>query len=107
MELDEIRHFIVVTKETGDEDAPCKATSTNPKGQTNFLPTKKVPEGYDCTFNPKEKGPHKVKVELDGKEVPKSPVMVDVVDKFNIKNVVVKGLDERKLSDCKLLFIMS
>ena len=104
MELDEYRHFTVVTKDTGDEDAPCVAKATNPKGQTGFLPSKKVPEGYECTFNPKVKGPHKVKVEFSGKEIPQSPITVDVVDKFEIKKIEVKGLDKRKFGEAELNF---
>ena len=81
---------------TGDAEIPCKVTASTPKGQTMFLPSKKIPEGYECTFAPKEEGPHKIKVEYAGHEVPKSPVHVKVEPKLDIKKLQVKGLDERK-----------
>ena len=88
---------MVITKDTGDKDAPLKATTTTPQGRELFLPTKKIPEGYECTFNPKEKGPHKINIEFAGKDVPESPFDVDVTAKFVIRNVQVKGLDTREL----------
>ena len=83
---------------TGDAEVPCKVTATNPKGQTTFVPNKKIPEGYECTFTPKETGPHKIMVEYAGHEVPKSPVNVNVEPKFDAKKAKVKGLDTRKFS---------
>ena len=85
--MDETRPITIVTKATGNEDAPCKTTATTPDGKTMFLPTKKVPGGYESTFSPKQTGPHKIQVEVDGKEVPKSPVTVNVEDKLDIKGI--------------------
>lgn len=96
VEVDEIRKFMVETQAVSEFEIPCKVTATTPKGQTMFLPAKKVPEGYECTFTPKEVGPHKVKVEYASHEVPKSPVNVTVEPKLDIKKLKVKGLETRK-----------
>ena len=91
---------------TGDAEIPCKVTSTNPKGQTIFVPNRKVPEGYECTFTPKETGPHKIQVEYAGHEVPKSPVKVEVEPKFEIKKTKVKGLDAREFAFDMSVYIL-
>ena len=70
-------------------------TVTNPKNQAAELPLKKTDEGFDTTFAPTEIGPHKVKVECAGKEVPGSPFNVPVEKKVTI--ITVKGLDKREL----------
>lgn len=97
--MDETRPVSIVTKATGKEDAPCKVICTNPAGQTSFVPTKKVPGGYESAFTPKQQGPHKLKIELDNKEVPKSPVTANVVPKLDVKKLEVKGLEKRKWRD--------
>ena len=102
VEVDEIRKFMVETKAVSEFEIPCKVTASTPKGQTLFLPTKKVPEGYECTFSPKEVGPHKVKVEYAGHEVPKSPVNVTVEPKLDLKKLKVEGLEKRKCSVCHI-----
>jgi len=96
VEVDEHRAISIITKDTGNENAPCKATVTTPEGRTDFLPTKKVPGGYEAMFHPLKKGPHKIRVEIDNKEVPKSPIDVVVEDKLDIKKLQVKGLEKRK-----------
>ena len=114
VEVDEIRKFKVETKAVSEFEIPCKVTATTPKGQTMFLPANKVPEGYECTFAPKEEGPHKIKVEYAGHEVPKSPVNVKVEPKLDMKKIKVDGLDKRKcivcvpnLLLCELPFVQS
>ncbi|XP_053377764.1 filamin-A-like isoform X5 [Mercenaria mercenaria] len=93
VEVDEFRPIMILTKATGNEDAPCKVTGTTPTGRTMFLPTKKVPGGYESTFNPTQMGPHKIKVEVAEKEVPKSPITTNVEAKLDIKKLQVKGLE--------------
>ncbi|XP_052286873.1 filamin-A-like isoform X5 [Dreissena polymorpha] len=108
IEVDETRPITIVTKATGNEDAPCKTTATTPDGKTMFLPTKKVPGGYESTFSPKQTGPHKIQVEVDGKEVPKSPVTVNVEDKLDIKKLLVKGLEKPiKLGETRPITIVT
>lgn len=68
---------------------------TNPKGRTVELKTKQVPNGYETTFSSWDKGPHVVKVEYDGKEIPDSPFEV-VVEKLEVSMVTVTGLETRK-----------
>lgn len=102
MEVDDFRPIKIITKDTGNEDAHCKVTCTVPSGRTMFLPTKKVPEGYESMFNPKEKGPHKICFEVDGKEVPKSPITTNVEARLEIKKLQVKGLEKRKFESLHL-----
>ncbi|KAL4226921.1 hypothetical protein ACF0H5_014899 [Mactra antiquata] len=94
VEVDETRPLSIVTKATGKEDAPISVQSTSPSGREIFLPTKKVPGGYEATFTPREKGPHKIKIDLDKKEVPQSPLTTNVVPKLDIKKLQVKGLEK-------------
>lgn len=92
----EKRPVTVDTTKAPKKDAPVKISMTNPKGRTVELKTKPVPEGHETTFASWDKGPHIVKVEYDGKEIPESPFTV-VVEKIDISKVVVKGLEKRKL----------
>ena len=87
------RPVSVNTKPVG-EDVPCTVKVTTPKNQTSELPLKKTPEGFDTTFAPTELGPHKVTVEVAGKEVPGSPFNVPVEKK--VTSVTTKGLDTRE-----------
>lgn len=96
IEVGETRPIEINTASTGKQEAPCKVTAVGPKGDTADLPTKKTPEGYETTYAPLEVGPHKIKVDFAGKEVPKSPYPVDVVPKGKEKPVTVKGLETRK-----------
>ena len=91
---------------TGKPDAPCKVTSTNPKGRPEDLPTTKTKDGYQAIFAPLEVGPYKVKVEYAGKEIPKSPFSVPVEPKTDLNKVEVKGLETRKLSYVSLNLIV-
>ena len=63
------------------------------------LPTKKTPQGFETTFAPLEPGPHKVRVEFAGSDVPKSPFTVPVEpSRAELKGVEVTGLDTRKFA---------
>ena len=98
IKVGETRPVTVDTQSAGKPDAPCKITATNPKGQPVVLPTKKTPTGFETIFAPLEPGPHMVKVEFAGQEVPKSPFEVPVEpSRAELKGVEVKGLDTRKL----------
>ena len=85
-----------MTSTTGKPDAPCKVNVTNPRGQTVELPTRKIPEGYTATLAPQEVGPHRVNVDFNGKEVPKSPFNVMAEPAIDFSKVKVSGLDKRK-----------
>lgn len=85
-----------MTSTTGKPDAPCRVFATNPKGKTTELPTRKIPEGYTATLAPQETGPHRVNVEFNGKEVPKSPFNVMAEPAIDFNKVKVTGLDARK-----------
>lgn len=83
-----------ITVETPKTDVPCKVTQTAPRGQQTDLPTKKVPRGFEAMFAPLEEGPHLLKVDLAGKDIPGSPFKVNVGPQTS--KVEVKGLDTRK-----------
>lgn len=93
-----------MTSTTGRPDAPCKVEVINPHGQTKELPTKKIPEGYTATLAPDEVGPHKVKVQFNNKEIPKSPFSVMAEPAIDFNKVTVSGLEERKFG-CTLIFV--
>lgn len=95
MEVNEKRPVSIITTEL-EQDVPCRVTVVNPKNATEELPTTKTPEGHETTFAPTEIGPHKVKVECAGKELPDSPFTVQVEKK--ILRIAVTGLDKRKCS---------
>ncbi|XP_052780237.1 filamin-A-like isoform X2 [Mya arenaria] len=108
IEVDDIRPIQIITKDTGNEEAPCITTAISPDGREIFLATKKVPGGYESTFNPREKGPYKIYVKVAGSEVPKSPVSVNVEDKLDIKKLQVKGLDTPiKLGDTRPITVVT
>ena len=86
-----------MTSTTGKPDAPCKVEVTNPRGQKKEVPTKKIPEGYIATVTPEEVGPHKVNVQFNNKEIPKSPFNVMAEPAIDWNKVAVSGLQERKL----------
>lgn len=92
----EKRKITIITKPTGKQDLPCKVLVTNPKGQVSEINTSKNPDGHEAIFSPTELGPHKVKVQVAGQDVPGSEFKVSVV-KFEEK-VEVIGLDKRKCS---------
>lgn len=104
VEVGEERPVLVLTAPSGFEDAPCQVTATMPEGREIFLPTRRVPGGYEALFCPVQTGPHKVHVDIVGREIPKSPVLVNVESKLDIKKLQVKGLEKRKL-EAVLCFI--
>ena len=73
-------------------------TATTPKGRTSDLPVAKTPTAFETTYGPHETGPHKLKVEYCGKEVPGSPFTIAVEKKMDeaMAKVQVFGLDTRK-----------
>lgn len=97
MEVDEERPVLILTAPSGFEDAPTQVTMTTPDGRGMFLPMKRVPGGYEALFKPAQTGPHQVHVEIAGREIPKSPVAVNVESKLDSKKIQVKGLETRKL----------
>ena len=93
----ETRPITIDTQRAGKPDAPCELTAENPKGQTVTLPTKKIPAGYETTFAPLEPGPHKIKVQYAGQEIPNSPIEVPVEpSRQALKGVEVSGLETRE-----------
>ena len=60
------------------------------------LPARKIPEGYTATLAPSEVGPHRVNVDFNGKEVPKSPFNVMAEPAIDFNKVKVTGLEQRK-----------
>jgi len=85
-----------MTSTTGKPDAPCKVRVTNPRGQTVELPTRKIPEGYTATLAPQEVGPHRVNVDFNNKEVPRSPFTVMAEPAIDFSKVKVTGLEKRE-----------
>lgn len=96
IKVGEPRPVTVVTSSTGKPDAPCSIKVTNPRGQTMELPARKIPEGYTATLAPQEVGPHRVNVDFNGKEVPKSPFNVMAEPAIDFSKVKVTGLEQRK-----------
>ena len=96
IKVGEPRPITVVTSSTGKPDAPCCIKVTNPRGQTMELPARKIPEGYTATLAPSEVGPHRVNVDFNGKEVPKSPFNVMAEPAIDFNKVKVTGLEQRK-----------
>lgn len=97
VKVGEKRPIEIVTKNTGNPEGSCKVTAVNPKKEPTECPLKKSKEGYETMFAPLEDGPHLVKVEFAGKEIPKSPFKVDVA-KLDLSKVDIKGLEKRKHS---------
>ena len=98
--VSEKRTITIITTSTGKKDLPCKVTVITPKGHVQELFTNKTEDGHDTTFTPSEIGPHKVKIEVAGQEVPGSEFTVEVT-KFELR-ITVEGLDTRKTA--KLTF---
>ena len=93
--MGEKRPVEIVTKTCGNPEPQCTVTAINPKKESTECPLKKAKEGYETMFAPLEDGPHLVKVEVAGKEIPKSPFKVDV-PKLDLNKVEIKGLEKRK-----------
>lgn len=96
IKVGEPRPITIMTSTTGKPDAPCRVMVTNPRGQAVELPTRKIPEGYTATLAPQEVGPHRVNVNFDNKEVPKSPFNVMAEPAIDFSKVKVTGLEKRK-----------
>ena len=105
VEVGEERLVTVLTAPSGFEDAPIQLIAITPEGREVFLPTRKVPGGYEAMFNPVHTGPHKVHVDIAGREIPKSPKLVNVEDKLDVKKLQVKGLETRKLTEPCFAFV--
>ena len=84
----------------------CKVTMTNPKGKSFELPVTTTDKAFETVCNPRDMGPHKVKVEYNGKEIPDSPYTVDVMKPVDVSKVTVTGLDTRK-NHYKFTFVQS
>ena len=97
IKLGETRPIMVDTTSCGKPDAPCKVFAKGPHSPYEQLPTKKTKDGFECDYTPKESGPSSVKVEYSGKELPKSPYVVNVESDVDISKVAIKGLESRKL----------
>ncbi|XP_069142482.1 filamin-A-like isoform X9 [Argopecten irradians] len=78
MKVKEPRQVDIVTTAAGKSDTPAKLSVISPSGATKEVPVKETPQGYTAAVTMLEPGPHKVKVDYNGKEVPKSPFTVDV-----------------------------
>jgi len=89
----EKRKISIITTSVG-KDVPAIVHVTNPKGVVTELFTSKAPDGCETFFTPTDLGPHKVKVEVAGQDVPGSEFTVQVT-KFE-QRVDVEGLDTRK-----------
>ena len=76
----------------------CTIVATTPKGRTSELPIAKTSTAFETTYSPHEVGPHKLKIEYVGKDVPGSPFTIDVEKKMDeaMAKVQVLGLDTRK-----------
>lgn len=95
--MGEKRPIQVNTANSGKPNEPCQVTAVGPRGDTKNLPTNKTPEGYETLYAPLEVGPHQIKVEYAGREIPKSPFPVEVQPKSKDAPTKVKGLEARKL----------
>ena len=94
--MNEKRTITVVTTMCKKKDAPCLIIITMPSGKTVELSVTQITEGYSAIFTSTEIGVHTVTVKYAGQEVPKSPYRV-TVEKVEITEVTVSGLDTRKL----------
>lgn len=95
--LGDTRPISVITSATGRPDLPCKVLAKGPTTPYKELPTKKTNDGYECEYKPIESGQNFVRVEYNGKEVPKSPYYVAVESPVDITKVQIKGLEKCKL----------
>lgn len=102
IQVGEVRPIQIKTISTGRPDAPCYVTVTNPKGQNINLLMSQTTEGYQTVLAPMEPGPHKLSVNFAGKEVPRSPFMVNVEPAVDFDSIYVKGLERRKCTSCVL-----
>lgn len=101
--------IIAPTKKEGrfGPEPYCTIVATTPKGRTSELPIAVTSTTFETTYSPHETGPHKVKVEYMGKDVPGSPFTVDCekpLDKA-LAGVQVLGLDTRKYPFMKAALI--
>jgi len=56
----------------------------------------KTRTGFETHFGPKELGTHLVHVNYDNKEVPGTPIPVDVQAVVDLNKVEIRGLEKRK-----------
>ena len=91
--------FTVDCKEAGPGDL--EINITDDKG--NEVPIN-VRDNNDHTFNvqynPKKNGPHIIDVKYDGRDVPQSPITVNVKTDIDLRKIKVLGLDDEVFVDC-------
>ena len=91
--------FTVDCKEAGPGDLAINITDD--KG--NDIPIN-VKDNADHTFNvqynPKKNGPHIIDVKYDGRDVPQSPITVNVKTDIDLRKIKVLGLNDEVFVDC-------
>ena len=91
--------FTVDCKEAGPGDLAVNITDD--KGDEVTINMKdNSNQTYTVQYNPKKNGPHIIEVKYDGRDVPQSPITVNVKTDIDLRKVKVVGLNDEVFVDC-------
>ena len=92
----EKRKISIIPRNAKNPNAPCQIVILTPSGKPIEMPLTKTRTGFETHFGPKELGTHLVHVNYDNKEVPGTPIPVDVQAVVDLNKVEIRGLEKRK-----------
>ena len=91
--------FTVDCKEAGPGDLAVNITDD--KGDEVPLNMKdNKDQTFNVQYNPKKNGAHIIEVKYDGRDVPQSPITVNVKTDIDLRKVKVSGLNDEVFVDC-------
>ena len=91
--------FTVDCKEAGPGDL--EINITDDKGQeVPITVNDKGDHTFNVIYNPKKNGAHTIEVKYDGRDVPQSPITVNVKTDIDMKKIKVLGLEDEVFVDC-------
>ena len=91
--------FTVDCKEAGPGDLAINITDD--KGNDVPINIKdNSNQTFDVQYNPKKNGPHIIDVKYDGRDVPQSPITVNIKTDIDLRKIKVVGLNDEPFVDC-------
>ena len=91
--------FTVDCKEAGPGDLEINITDDKNQ-EVPITVNDKGDHTFNVIYNPKKNGAHTIEVKYDGRDVPQSPMTVNVKTDIDLKKIKVLGLDDEVFVDC-------
>ena len=91
--------FTVDCKEAGPGDLEINITDDKDQ-EVPITVNDKGDHTFNVIYNPKKNGAHTIEVKYDGRDVPQSPITVNVKTDIDMRKIKVLGLEDEVFVDC-------